>query len=165
MRSQGTRLNASPANEACTLGQQLQSTNESSVGNAHICRREGDKRRLLQHRQERLSYDPRMPARLASFPCHMACTPTPPYALLDPAAPIPTTALNMDGDGWCPMVDVVRLECPSPVSSTGRQACCLVCECVCVCLCLCLPARMHSHGVLKYMGQSVQPELVTDNGM
>ncbi len=122
VHSQGRRLNESLAIEACTLGQKLQSGNESSGGNAHICRREGDKRRLLQHRQERLSYDPRMPARLASFPCHMACTPTPPYALLDPAAPIPTTALNMDGDGWCPMVDVVRLECPSPVSSTGRQA-------------------------------------------
>ncbi|KAL0051186.1 hypothetical protein WJX82_003339 [Trebouxia sp. C0006] len=87
----------------------------------HLSLREGDKRRLLQHRQERLSYDPRMPARLASFPCHMACTPTPPYALLDPAAPTPTTALNMDGDGWCPMVDVVRLECPSPVSSTEAE--------------------------------------------
>jgi len=136
VRSQGRRLNEAPAIEACTLGQKLQWTNESSVGNAH-CRREGDKRRLLQQRQERVSYDPRMPARLASFPCHMACAPTPPYALLDPAAPTPTTALNMDGDGWCPMVDVVRLECPSPVSSTGRQACC-VCVCVCVCLCLCV---------------------------
>lgn len=87
------------------------------------CRREADKRRLLKHRRERLSYDPRMPARLAAFPCHMACTLAPPYALLDPAAPIATTALNMDGDGWSPMVDVVRLNCPSPASSTGGQAC------------------------------------------
>ncbi len=94
------------------------------------CRREVDKRRLLQHRKERLSYDPRMPARLATFPCHMACSFTPPYALLDPAAPIVTTALNMDGDGWSPLVDVVRLDCPSPVSSTGEQAC-TVCELLC----------------------------------
>lgn len=83
------------------------------------CRREADKRRLLQHRKERLSYDPRMPARLAAFPCHAPCTFMPPYALMDPAAPTPTTALNVDGDGWSPMVDVVRLECPSPSLDKG----------------------------------------------
>ncbi|KAL0026668.1 hypothetical protein WJX79_002875 [Trebouxia sp. C0005] len=94
---------------------------QQEVCRNHLAWREGDKRRLLQHRQERLSYDPRMPARLASFPCHMACNPTPPYALLDTAAHTPTTALNMDGDGWCPVVDVVRLECPSPVSSIEAE--------------------------------------------
>ena len=66
-----------------------------------------------------MSYDPRMPARLASFPCHMTCNFTPPYALLDPAALTATTALNLDGDGWSPRVDIVRLECPSPLLSTG----------------------------------------------
>ena len=82
-------------------------------------RRGADKVRLLQHRKERLSYDPRMPARLASFPSHMPCQTTPPYALLDSAAPTATTALNLKGDGWSPIVDVVRLECPSPSSSPG----------------------------------------------
>ena len=55
-----------------------------------------------------------MPARLVAFPGHMPCTVTPPYAVLDPAQPAAETALNVDGDGWAPMVDVVRLECPSP---------------------------------------------------
>ena len=87
---------------------------------AGLRRREADKRRLLQHRRERLSLDPRMPARLATFPCHMPCTLTPPYALLDPASPTITTALNRDGDGWSPMVDVVRLKCPSPHPSAGQ---------------------------------------------
>ena len=49
----------------------------------------------------------------------MPCNFTPPFALIDPAAPTITTALNADGDGWSPMVDIVRLECPSPTPVTG----------------------------------------------
>lgn len=60
-----------------------------------------------------------MPARLANFSSHMPCNFTPPFALIDPAARTVTTALNADGDGWSPMVDIVRLECPSPTPATG----------------------------------------------
>ena len=43
----------------------------------------------------------------------MACSMTPPYALLDATAPTPRTALNMDGDGWACRVDLVSLAPPS----------------------------------------------------
>lgn len=84
-----------------------------------INRREAAKRRLLQHRMERLSSDPRMPARLATHPSHMACSMTPPYALLDSAATTPTTALNIDGDGWAPCVDLVALDQPPARQASG----------------------------------------------
>lgn len=49
----------------------------------------------------------------------MACSMTPPYALLDAAAATPMTALNMDGDGWSPCVDLVAIEPPSVKQRPG----------------------------------------------
>lgn len=69
---------------------------------------------------ERLSSDPRMPARLAMHASAAPCTLTPPYALLDEAAATPTTALNMDGDGWAPCVDLVTLK-PLPSKQTAGR--------------------------------------------